>query len=99
MNRRGSSSSMLGRPAGRRGRVGREVGEVDPPDRRQVVVAEEAELAARARLRRAAIRLRAVADEVAETPHLVGTLLLEIGEDHGERVPVGMDVRDNRDSQ
>ena len=88
----------VGRPGRARRRVGGEVRQLDPPDRGEVVVPDEAQGRTLARLGDAAVRLGAVPDDVPEAPDLVDRILLDVGENGRECVPVAVDVGDDSDS-
>src|SRR5262249_28520594 len=68
-------------------RVGWERGGIRAADRGEVVVSEQADVGAVARRLDAPVRLRAVADDVAEAPDLVGALALDVCEHRLERMP------------
>ena len=63
------------RPARDRCRVGGELAQLETAEHAEIVVPGEADLRARRELRRASVRLRPVADEIAETPDLVRSIL------------------------
>jgi len=87
------------RPARARRGVRRERRQVDLPERGEVVVAEQTEVGVRARLGDAAVRLRAVADDVSEAPELVDALGAHVVEHRLEGVPVAVNVGDGSDAQ
>ena len=62
------------------------------------MVAGEADGRVPARQLDAGVRVGAVADEVAEAPHLLAVGCLDRVEDGLERLPVAVDVGDDRDS-
>src|SRR4051794_38803685 len=90
-------ADRLARPARRGGRTGRELLQRERARDREVVVAGEHDVAARERELDAQIRLRAVADEVAEAPDLVDVGGVDGVEDGLEGLAVAVDVRDHRD--
>ena len=61
------------------------------------MVAGEANRGVAARQLDAGVGFGAVADEVAEAPHLVGAGALGVGEHRLEGVPVAVDVGEDRD--
>ena len=62
-----------------------------------VVVAGQADRRVAARQLDAGVGLGAVADEIAEAPHLLGAGELGVGEHRLEGVPVAVDVGEDRD--
>ena len=84
-------------PVGRERRPARELGQRDVAADGEVVVADEAEVAVRARELDARVGLRAVADEVAEAPQLVDVLGRHVGQHGLEGVAVAVDVGEDRD--
>src|SRR3954454_25343674 len=90
-------ADRLARPARRGGRTWGELLERERAGDGQVVVAGEQHVAAAERELDAQIRLRAVADEVAEAPDLVDPGGVDGVEDRLEGLAVAVDVRDHRD--
>ncbi len=66
-------------------------------EHRLLVVAEEGELELRAGDVHAVDRVRAVADHVAEAEDLVGLVALDVLEDGGQRLDVGVEIADDGD--
>src|SRR5207237_6155301 len=85
-------------PEGACDRVRGELLEVDLAEDAEVVVAGEAEGRALPHRRDARIRPGPVADEVAQAPQLVRRLAVDGLENRLERVPVSVNVRDDRDA-
>ena len=79
---------------GRRGGL-REGGDVEPAEHRQVVVADQAEVAALADQLRAGVGLGAVADDVAEAPELLDAGFVDRRENGLEGGLVGVDVAED----
>ncbi len=90
-------AERLLRPACRDRGAGRELLEADRAGHAHVVVAGQADRRMAARHLDAGVGLGAVADEVAETPHLVGADELGVGEHRLEGVPVAVDVGEDCD--
>ena len=90
-------ADRLARPARRDRGAGRELLEADRAGHAHVVVAGEADRRVAARQLDAGVGLGAVADEVAEAPHLVGAGGLGVGEHRLEGVAVAVDVGEDRD--
>ncbi len=80
------------RPAHREARAAGEVLQGQLPEHREVVVAGEAHRDVRAGELHAGVRLSAVADEVAEAPHLGGVARGDVLEHRLEGVAVAVDV-------
>lgn len=79
---------------GRLGRL-REGGDVDLVQHREVVVADQADVAAFADKCRAGVGIGAVADQVAEAPNLVDPGLLDRRENALEGGKIGVDIADD----
>src|SRR4051812_46696002 len=90
-------ADRLARPARRGGRTGGELLERERAGDGQVVVAGEHDVAAAERELDAQIRLRAVADEIAQAPDLVDPGGVDGVEGRLEGLAVAVDVRDHRD--
>ena len=82
---------LAGPAHGGRGRRG-EGRDVERVERRQVVVADQADVAALAHEGRALVGLSAVADHVAEAPGLLDAGVGDLGEHRLERGQIGVDV-------
>ena len=80
------------------GRVGREDLEVEPPEDGEVVVSYQADVRPLGHDGAAAVRARAVADEVAQAPDLVGRVPVDRLEHRLEGMEVPVDVRDDGDA-
>ena len=80
------------RPAHRRRRRGREGGDVELAEHREVVVADQTKLAALGHEAGALVGLGAVADHVAEAPELADAGPLDVGQYGFERRQVRVDV-------
>ena len=78
-------------------RAAREFIQGEHADHGQVVVAGEAERAVGLGQGDAGVGLRAVADEIAEAPHLVRAGVLGVGKHRLEGVAVAVDVGEDRD--
>jgi STE24 endopeptidase len=87
-----------GRPAGAQRGVRSERGEVEPTEDGEVVVSYQADVRPLGHEGAAAVRARAVADEVAEAPDLVGRVPADRLQYRLERMEVSVDVRDDRDA-
>ena len=90
-------ADRLLRPARGERRARRELVEADLAGDAEVVVAGQADRRVPARQLDAGVRLGAVADEVAEAPHLVGARGFGVGEHRLEGVAVAVDVGEDRD--
>ena len=88
-------SAPLAGPLDRHLRGLREGRDVERAEHRQVVVADQADLAALADQRRAGVGIGAVADQVAEAPDLLDAGRLDRREDGLEGGQVGVDVADD----
>ena len=91
-------SEDAGRPPRGRRRVAAELGDVEQPERREVVVAAEGDRGALANEVAAFVRPRPVPDDVAEAPDLVDRLSVDVGEHRFQCVKIGVDVRDDCDA-
>src|SRR5581483_8382049 len=80
-------------------RVTRELLDVERAENGEIVIAAERDVDPLAYQVAALIRLRSIADDVAEAPHLVGRGTLDVGEHRLECVKIAVDVRDDRDPQ
>ena len=86
---------VLGRPGVADGRVGREDLEVEAAEGGEVVVSYQAHVRPLRHEGAAAVRARAVADEVAQAPELVGRVPVDRLEHRLEGMEVPVDVGDN----
>ena len=84
--------TLVAGPARGLGGVGREVGDVDPPEHPEVVVAGQADVAVLGGHLDALVGERAVADEVAQEPDAVEVLGLHGIEHRPERRQVAVHV-------
>jgi STE24 endopeptidase len=84
-----------GRPPGARGRVVRELPEVEAPEDGEIVVPDEAEIRALGDEATARVRTGPVPYEVPQAPDLVGRLAIDGGEHGFERMQVSVNVSDH----
>ena len=92
----GSSTSAVHAPL--TAASGREDLEVEAAERREVVVSYQAHVRPLGHEGAAAVRARAVADEVAQAPDLVGRVPVDRREHRFEGLEVSVDVRDDGDA-